>query len=85
MSRELIKFSNDKKGFRLLLIVEALAAAWALSATLYAVHTGHTRTVIYGGVTMFATFYILGRSYRSYRNLIKREKEEADRKEDKSV
>lgn len=85
MARELIKFSNDKKGFRALLIIEVLVAAWALTATLYAVRTGRTRTIIYGGITMFAAFYILGRSYRSYRDLVKREREaEAKEKEDKA-
>ena len=75
MARELIKFSNDKKGFRLLLAVEAAVFVWALSATLYAVRAGRTHTVLYGGITMLAAGYILGRSFRSYRNIIRREKE----------
>ena len=75
MARELIKFSNDKKGFRLLLAVETAVFVWALSATLYAVRMGRAHTVIYGGITMFAAGYILGRSFRSYRNIIRREKE----------
>ena len=77
MAKDLIKFSNDKKGFRMLLILEAVIAAWALAATLYAVRTGRNRTVLYGVVTLFAVFYILGRSFRNYRNIVKHEKEEA--------
>ncbi len=77
MARELIKFSNDKKGFRLLLAVEVLVCAWALSATCYAVSTGRTSTAIYGFITMFAAFYILGRSLRSYRAIMRREKKGA--------
>ena len=76
MARDLIRFSNDKKGFLTLLVVEALVAVWALSATVYAVIRGRTGTMIYGGITMFAAFYILGRSLRSYRDLRRREREE---------
>lgn len=81
MARDLIRFSNDKKGFLGLLTVEALVAAWSLSATLYALIHGRTGTVVYGAVTMFAAFYILGRSLRSYRDLRRREREE-NRKEE---
>ncbi len=76
MARELIKFSNDKKGFRLLLAVEAAVVVWALSATLYAVKAGRTGTMVYGCITLLAAAYIWGRSFRSYRNIIKKEREE---------
>ncbi len=78
MARELIKFSNDRKGFITLLIVEGAVALWALSATCYAITHGRTSTMIYGAVTMFAAFYIFGRSLRSFRNMIRKEKEEKE-------
>ncbi|MBQ9648652.1 MAG: hypothetical protein IJV43_09885 [Oscillospiraceae bacterium] len=74
MARELLKLPNNKKGFVMLLILEALVAAWALTATLYALSAGRTRTVIYGFIVLFAIFYILGRSLRSFRNLQKQER-----------
>lgn len=76
MARDLIRFSNDKKGFLTLLVVEALVAVWALSATLYAVTHGRTSTMLYGAVTMLAAFYIFGRSLCSYRDLRRREREQ---------
>ena len=86
MARDFIKISNDKKGFRMLLALEVLVAGWALAATVYAIRTGRTRTVIYGSITMVAVFYILGRSFRNYRNIVKQEKEEAARtKEDQQA
>lgn len=78
MARELIKFSNDKKGFITLLVVEGLVALWALSATLYALTHGRTSTMIYGAVTMLAAFYIFGRSLRSFRSFLRREKQEKE-------
>lgn len=78
MARVLIKFSNDRKGFITLLIVEGVVALWALSATCYAITHGRTSTMIYGAVTMFASFYIFGRSLRSFRNMIRKEKEEKE-------
>lgn len=81
MARDLIKFSNDKKGFRMLLALEAVVAAWALAATFYAVSQGRTRTMLYGAVTVFAVFYILGRSARSYRNIVRQEKAEQQGRE----
>ena len=78
MARELIKFSNDKKGFITLLVVEGLVALWALSATLYALTRGRTSTMLYGAVTMFAAFYIFGRSLRSFRSFLRREKQEKE-------
>ena len=83
MAKELFKFTNDKKGFRILLLLELAVAVWALAATLYAVRVGRTSTMIYGALTVFAIFYILGRSFRSYRNIVRREKEE-NGKEDKA-
>ena len=83
MARDLIRFSNDRKGFRRLLLVEGLVAVWALAATVYAVSRGRTGTMIYGGITMFAAFYILGRSLRSYRTLVRREREESEKGETK--
>ena len=74
MARELLKLPNNKKGFVMLLILEALVAAWALAATFYALSAGRTRTVIYGLIVLFAIFYILGRSLRSFRNLQKQER-----------
>ena len=78
MARELIKFSNDKKGFITLLVVEGLVALWALSATLYALTHGRTSTMLYGAVTMLAAFYIFGRSLRSFRGFLRREKQEKE-------
>ena len=78
MARELIKFSNDRKGFITLLIVEGVVALWALSATCYAITHGRTSTMIYGAVTMFAAFYIFGRSLRSFCNMTRKEKEEKE-------
>ena len=76
MARDLIKFKNTKGGFVTLLVLEGVLCVWALTATLYALKVGRTRTVVYGFVTMFAIFYIFGRSLRSFRGLVKREKEE---------
>lgn len=84
MARDLIKFSNDKKGFLKLLIIEGLVAVWALSATLYAAIHAQTSTMLYGGLTMFATFYIFGRSLRSYRNLRRGEQEEQKKEDTKT-
>ncbi len=81
MARDLIRFSNDKKGFLTLLAVEGAVALWALSATLYALTHGRTSTMLCGAVTMLAAFYIFGRSLRSYRDLRRREREE-QQKED---
>ncbi|MCR5825046.1 MAG: hypothetical protein K6G54_00620 [Oscillospiraceae bacterium] len=83
MARELIKFSNDKKGFRTLLAVEALAALWALSAVVYAVIKGRSNTMVYGGITLFATLYIFARSLSSYRKLVAQERGEAKKEETK--
>ena len=75
MGKDMLKLPNNKKGFLILLVLEALIAVWALAATLYAIRAGMTRRAVYGGVTMFAIFYILGRSLRSYRDIARREKE----------
>lgn len=80
MAKELIKFSNDKKGFRLLLAVETLLAVWALAATIRALNTGRNSAFLYGVICLLAMCYILGRSARSYRNLVKRERAEAAKK-----
>ena len=77
MAREILKLPNNKKGFAALLALEALAAVWALAATFYAARAGRTSSLIYGGITVFAIFYILGRSLRGYRNIVRREREEA--------
>ena len=76
MGKDMLKLPNSKMGFLILLALEALAAAWALAATLYAARAGRTSTVVYGGVTVFAIFYILGRSLRGYRNIVRREREQ---------
>lgn len=83
MAKEILKLPNNKKGFILLLLLEALIAAWALAATFYAVRTGATRTVVFGGITVFAIFYILGRSFRSFRDIVKKERESKE-KEDRA-
>ncbi len=82
MAKDLLKLPNNKRGFLTLLVLEALVAVWALAATFHAVRTGRTHTVIYGGITVFAIFYILGRSLRGYRNIVRREKEEAAQKKE---
>ncbi|MBE6910835.1 MAG: hypothetical protein E7474_14880 [Ruminococcaceae bacterium] len=76
MAKDLIKFSNNKRGFITLLILEALVAAWALMATITAVRSNEKSMMIYGFVTMFATFYIFGRSLRGFMNIVRREREE---------
>ncbi|MBE7005287.1 MAG: hypothetical protein E7425_13615 [Ruminococcaceae bacterium] len=83
MGKELFKFTNDKKGFRILLIMEALVALWALAATFYAISAGRSGSALYGAVTVFAIFYILGRSFRSYRNIVRQEKEDAAKETEK--
>jgi len=83
MARDLIKFSNDRKGFLTLLAVEALVGVWSLSAMLYAVTRGRTSTMLYSGITMLAAFYIFGRSLRSYRQFARQERERKE-KEDES-
>ena len=74
MAREMLKLPNNKKGFIILLILEAMVAVWALAATFYALSAGRTRTVIYGAIVLFAIFYILGRSLRSFRDLQRKER-----------
>ncbi len=76
MAKDLIKLPNNKWGFLILLVLEALVAVWAISATLYAVRMGRTRTVVYGLIVMFAVFYILGRGLRTFIGLLKKEREE---------
>jgi hypothetical protein len=76
MAKDLIKFSNNKRGYITLLILEALVAAWALMATITAVRTNEKSMMIYGFVTMFATFYIFGRSLRGFVNIVRRERAE---------
>ncbi|MBE7008105.1 MAG: hypothetical protein E7422_03015 [Ruminococcaceae bacterium] len=82
MAKDLLKLPNNKKGFLILIALEALVAAWALAATYYAARVGSTGTLVYGGITVFAIFYILGRSLRGYRNIVRREKEERNEKKD---
>ncbi len=77
MGKDILKLPNTKRGFLLLLALEALAAVWAIAATLYAARMGRTSTMLYGGITMVAIWYILGRSLRSYRNIARRESEDA--------
>lgn len=83
MARDLIKFKNTKGGFIALLVLEGALCVWALTATMYAVKVGRTSTMIYGLITMLAIFYIFGRSLRSFRGLVKREKEEKAQEEKK--
>ena len=78
MARELIKLPNNKNGLLIMIVIEVLIAAWALAATLYAFSAGRTRTVIYGFIVLFAIFYILGRSLRSFRDLRRREREQKE-------
>ncbi len=77
MPKDMLKLPNNKKGFVILLVLEALVAVWALAATYYAISHGLTRTVIYGAITLFAIFYIFGRSLRSFCNIVRRDREEA--------
>lgn len=82
MAKDLIKVSNDAKGFLKLLILEALVGVWALAATLYAVRADRGRTMLYGLVTLLAVCYIFGRSLRSYLNIRKQERgKEAEKHE----
>ena len=81
MARDLIKFSNDKKGFLSLLAVEGVVALWAVSATFYAATHARTTTMIYSALTMLATFYIFGRSLRSYRDIVRREREKKEKEQ----
>lgn len=76
MARELIKLPNNKYGLLILIGIEVAVGVWALAATLYAYSVHRTRTVIYGFIVLFAIFYILGRSLRSYRNIRRREREQ---------
>ncbi len=86
MEKDLLKLPSTKKGFLILLALEVLAAAWSVAATLQSARTGRNGSVIYGGITMLAIFYILGRSLRSFWNIVKREREEnaAEEKETKT-
>lgn len=78
MARDLIKLPNNKWGFLILLILEALVAVWALAGVFYSIRAGRTRTMIYGLITMFAIFYILGRSLRTFVGLLKQERAEKE-------
>lgn len=83
MAKDLIRVTNDAKGFLRLLILEALVGVWALAATLYAVYADRRRTVLYGLVTLLAVCYIFGRSLRNYLNIRRKEREERGKGEDK--
>ncbi len=74
MARDLIKFSNDKKGFLTLLAIEALLAVWAVAAMITSARVGSRRSVVYSMVCLFGIFYIFGRSLRNYINIVKKEK-----------
>ncbi len=76
MARDLIKLPNNKWGFLILIALEALVAVWALVATYHSIQIGRTRTVLYGAVVLFAVFYILGRSLRTFAGLLKQERAE---------
>ena len=76
MAKDLIKLPNNKWGFLIVIVIMALIAAWALAATFHAIRTEQTRTVLYGAITLFAVFYILGRSIRALRDLLRRERAE---------
>ena len=74
MARDLIKFSNDKKGFLTLLAIEALLAVWAVAAMITSARVGSRRSVVYSMVCLFGIFYIFGRSLRNYIDIVKKEK-----------
>lgn len=74
MAKDLIKITNDARGFLKLLVLEALVGIWALAATIYSVKADQTRTMLYGVITLVAVCYIFGRSLRSYLNIRKKER-----------
>ncbi len=78
MARDLIKFSNDKKGFLTLLVIEALLAVWAIAAMITSVRVGSRRSIAYSMICLFGIFYIFGRSLRNYVNIVKKEKAEKE-------
>ena len=82
MAKDLIKLPNNKWGFLILIAIMALIAAWALAATFHAIRAEQTRAVIYGAITLFAVFYILGRSLRALRDLLRRERAEKQKGRD---
>ena len=79
MAREMLKLPNNKKGLIIMLVIEALIAVWAFAATFYALKVGRTSTAIYGFIVLFAIFYILGRSLRSFRNISRKERTQKER------
>ena len=80
MARDLIKFSNDKKGFLTLLVIEGLLAVWAVAAMITSARVGSRRSVVYSMICLFGIFYIFGRSLRNYVNIVKKEEAEKEQK-----
>ena len=76
MAKDLIRFSNDKKGFRALLLCEILLTVWAVAAAVSALRRGESRLILYAVIVLLAMCYITQRSLRSYLAMKRREKEE---------
>lgn len=73
MAKDLIKFSNDEKGFLSLLCVVALLLLWAVSATAAAWKGGNARYAFYGAICVLGIGYIFFRSLRSYLKIRKKD------------
>ena len=76
MARDLIKLPNNKWGFLILIVLEALVAVWAVAVMFNSVSAGRKSAMLYGMVVILAMFYILGRSLRTFVGLLKRERTE---------
>lgn len=79
MARDLIKLPNNKWGFLILIVLEAVVAVWLLAAVFYFARIGRKSTMLYGMISMLAIFYILGRSLRTFVGLLKQERAEKKR------
>lgn len=79
MGKDMLKLPNNKWGFLILLVLEALIVAWALVATFHSMRLGRTSSMVYGMITLLAVCYILGRSIRTFLGILKKEREEQNK------
>ena len=85
MGKDMLKLPNNKWGFLILLVLEALIVAWALFATFHSMRLGRTSTTIYSTITLVAVCYILGRSIRTFLGILKKEREEQNESGGKQI
>ena len=81
MAKDLIQFSNDRKGFRRLIVIELVITALFAVNLVSALIRHIQNRVFYSAICLLAMAYITVRSIRGYRAAVQREKEEAVKRE----